>query len=733
MEHVSDDRRRSSSRHPGPRDTRRQADDIVNPDSRTSSLKGEEGAPSAASAGGALKPRRTLSSTTLHCRRLLCCTPGTGGGRPREFVRNISRSKSCLSVAPDSEARHGPRVSATNAKGSISSGASKASISSVSTEAESVKSIPSSQAVRLMEGLLNTPSSDQAQSHQALSGAGKPTPASGGEPKPSAVGAETLYILSSSHRDTACYMYRTETGDSQDLYAFDHVPVRAIHGCGGQPAYLMAMSDKDPTVDSLRYKCTFPAPGVEASLARASSTAKMPPDGRSEAGGCGFGGKAEPAGHVSGCMPQFIQQDMVQAVIDKVRNQLPSRTRRLDSLANDDASNDILYLVSDKDIVDSVSLAFAELVQADDATPSKRISARGGRALPSLPSLPKPNCQCNMITPGLAAAADPAITISVPKASFSNTGGADGGGRAGIKCPDVSTKAASTKAAVVSRRRATEIVWMENEADDGQYATKRASGTDPGLVCKDHSCPLRKPSLVKGPKRDGSLSKATTSASSSLADREANMRSFPELQPRQRTNEWPPAEMDQLSKACPPNFYRMGVDAHGGAGASDSWPDGLAQEPVVNALHCDDSLFGGNPFHGDGGGLSTERQSTRRPSSMTADKRLGTCIGSASHRRRSTQAVDTSSWQGESTNSDSNKCLLLSLLDWLRWNGQNIFHRHDDCPAPPTTPASPARGIRETGAKGGGRQCATCSEDTRPHVCEDDLDSTSGGGVSSTG
>ncbi|XP_044719087.1 uncharacterized protein HRG_07652 [Hirsutella rhossiliensis] len=419
---------------------------------------------------------------------------------------------------------------------------------------------------------------------------------------------------------------------------------------------------------------------------------------------------------------------MVQAVVDKVRDQLQNSTRRSVLLAHggagrNETGDETLYLVKDKDIVDFLSVAFAELEHAEDVTPMKRISARGCKALSSSPSLPKLNSRCNIITPCLAAAADPATTISVPKTSFSGSGGADIPGCAGTRCPD-----ASTRATVVSRRSATEIVWRENEADSRLFATKRASGTDPGIACKNHSSPLGELSPVNSLVRDGS------------ADRRVNMTSFPELQPRHCTNEWlkPPVEMDQLTKACPPDFYRMGVDAHGGGGAPNESPNGLSQEPVVNALYGDRSLFSENPFNGDGDGWPMEHRETRRPSSMTADKRLGTWIGSASHRRRSTQAADSKSWQDEPAN--NNNSLLPSFLDRLRWNGQSIFHRHDDCPAPPTppptTPGSPSAMAYEVGTGGDGGaprrpRCDTCSEDNRPHVCKDDLDSESVGVASS--
>lgn len=690
MEPTFDDRRRGSTRSSGLLDASCKAHDVPSLDSRASSLQDGEMA-SNLSANGMPKPRRSLSIPALHCPRPLCCTPAAGGVGPLEFVPKGSKMRGFMSVRLDSEARPGPRVSATNANGCIGGVGAE--------EAESIRSTLRSQAVRLMRGLLRPPSLDQIPSQRTPPGAESPIPGKGGAPKASTVGAEALYIFSPSHHYTACYIYGSENGDAQDSYGVEHVPVRAIHGCGGQPAYLMAMSDKDPTVDSLRYKCTFPATEVDTSSAS------------SEARGQGSRGGETRAGRADGCLARFIHAGMVQAIIDMVRDQLQNTARYSKLSAHVDAGNkeakdEILYLVRDTEIVDFLGRAFAELEHAEDARRMKGGIVRDGKILASSPSLPRLSTQSNNITPCLAAAADPATTISVPKTSFSSSAGTDSRGSAGIDCPDV-----PIRATVASRRRATEIMWKETEAYGRSFTTERASGTDPGITCTNQSFPLGELSAVDG--------LARFLARGSRADREVNMTSFPELQPRHCTKEWlkPPVEMDQLA----PDLYALGVDAHGG-GDSDNY---VPKVPEAKAPVCNHSLFGENPFGDDGDGWSPEHKSLRQPSAVTADERLGAWIGSASHRRRSTQVADSRSWQDQSAKDGTNGPLP-GFLERLRWNGQGIFHRHGHCPAPPPTmPGSPVR--EGNGSAPGRSRCDTCSEDNRPHVCEDDLDSASGG------
>lgn len=483
----------------------------------------------------------------------------------------------------------------------------------------------------------------------------------------------------------------------------------------------MAMSTEDATADSLRSKRDIPDSNVEISRVTTVSTARRPPKDRCEPG-YDLDGKNELTRYR--CVARFIHAGMALAVIDRMRHHLQKTARRPNLLTAEHAGcyeseSDLPYLVRDKDIVDSLSLAFAELEHAEDTGPRKRVSAPSCRVLSSRPSLPKLNSQCNIITPCLSAAADPVTTISVPKTSFSTLRRANSQDDVDIGCTDV-----SARATVISRRSATEIVWRGNEARDGLLAQKRDSGTDPKTVCKDGSPRLAETSAANGLAWDDAA--ADGGAWASLADRHVDMTSFPELQPRHCTNEWlkPPAEMEQLTKVTPPDFYSMGVDAHGGDGGAPNTSalGGGSQQPEANPLRYDGTLFGECAFSSDGNNWRVDRLPARRPSSLASDKRWGAWIGSASHRRRSTQAADTRGWQDES----DTKSLLSHFLDRLRWSGQRTAQRHDDSPTPPPT----SRGSSTQEMRSAGARCGTCSEDNRPHVCEDDLDLQSSEAVS---
>ncbi|KAG8423910.1 hypothetical protein J3458_000757 [Metarhizium acridum] len=234
------------------------------------------------------------------------------------------------------------------------------------------------------------------------------------------------------------------------------------------------------------------------------------------------------------------------------------------------------------------------------------------------------------------------------------------------------------------------------------------------------------------------------------------MTSFPELRPRHCTNDWlhPPAEIEQLTRAPTSDLYHRGVDAH--SGRAPASPEGAWQAPQPIAIPCDHSIFDKDPFYCTNLYLH-ERRATNG-STSTGKIRQGSSISSSAYQRRSSQVPLSydSPW-------DSQEGFIPRILEKLRRNTQYDLN-HQAYPRPDKNvwsaerrkslspeartdanvrsrdsivkertlkpPTADSLGIYEalTGSKMvvGRKRHDTCSEDNRPHVCENDMDHTKG-------
>lgn len=236
-------------------------------------------------------------------------------------------------------------------------------------------------------------------------------------------------------------------------------------------------------------------------------------------------------------------------------------------------------------------------------------------------------------------------------------------------------------------------------------------------------------------------------------DEDEHITSFPELRSRHCTNEWlnPPPEIKKVVEVTDDDLYLQGVDAHCGNPSRMSII--VVEGDPPKPRHCDHNLFGENPFCKESD-CSVEPPEAESPRLSMAEKRLGASIGASSHRRRSSQVAMV---QQNAVVQDPDN-LLPGLIDKIRRGGRKIFTKHrshkssdqrsGECATPYNSPdeqhqrsairsrdsivrertPEPASidhaGIYEalTGSRlvVPRRRRDTCSEDNRPHVCEDD-------------
>ncbi|OWT43556.1 D-xylulose reductase A [Pochonia chlamydosporia 170] len=322
----------------------------------------------------------------------------------------------------------------------------------------------------------------------------------------------------------------------------------------------------------------------------------------------------------------------------------------------------------------------------------------------------------------------------------------------------------------MSRGSVSEILWAENVPSDFERTSRSKSSARLFNNSPSHKRIYRQ-STLKNSQDQGSSTSGKAAAeyvsspleplSSNISfqkrvsrstDEDSNMTSFPELRPRHCTNDWinPPAEIEQLTSAPTTDLYHRGVDAH--SGRPPASPETVWEAPQPIAVPCDHSIFDKDPFMG-ANPYTYDRRETRA-SGSTDKLRLGSSIGSASHRRRSSHVPMT-----YDTPWDSPDGIVPQILDKLRRNTQHDFGQSSllrpeynvwtaearkSAPneAVPVTkirsrdsivkertlkpPKADSSGIYEalTGSRmivGRGRH-DTCSEDNRPHICENDMD-----------
>ncbi|RSM01429.1 hypothetical protein CDV31_011362 [Fusarium ambrosium] len=456
-----------------------------------------------------------------------------------------------------------------------------------------------------------------------------------------------------------------------------------------------------------------------------------------------------------------VSQDIVRKVSDRLQmiRHLREHLHFIDGKGKRIPAANGLYLVGDEDIRDIVRIVLEEGDKRKSMVETERKSTKGSTKSRSLPTLDESS---NAFVPQSGTLADPATTISLPKTAYTSINSTD------MKV-HTKTRGADTDtiATVVSRQSVAEITWAQNyppnydeaSGSHGRAASDCFSPTHGRLPSSIDDRRQSHPATANG---DFVLRHYTTPRSTAeiLADIMCNksfekhqrisdgtvITSFPKLLSRHCTSDWqsPPPDIEDLNKHTSSTLYRRGVDAHcGNESASSSGSQDLHLKPGDS----DRSLFAENPFYSksDCGGDDRSRLTT----TLAAVKRLSASLGLDTERRRSTQVAGITNETAEVHGRTRP-----SLMERIRQGSHKLFHRHhsrksSEVPSAVTegqeiqansTPRSrdsivikntpePPRpdktGIYEalTGARLNvhRKRKNTCSEDNRPHVCEDDF------------
>lgn len=456
-----------------------------------------------------------------------------------------------------------------------------------------------------------------------------------------------------------------------------------------------------------------------------------------------------------------VSQDIVRKVSDRLQmiRHLREHLHFIDGKGKHIPAANGLYLVGDEDIRDIVRIVLEEGVKRKSVVEIERKSTKGSARSRSLPTLDESS---NAFVPHSGTLADPATTISLPKTAYTSINSTDMKVHTKTRGADT-----DTTATVVSRQSVAEITWAQNyppNYDEGSGSHGRAASDcfSPTHGRLPSSLDDRRQSHPAAANSDFILRHYTTSRSTAeiLADIMCNksfekhqrisdgtvITSFPKLLSRHCTSDWqsPPTDIEDLNKHTSSTLYRQGVDAHCGNGSASS---SGSQDLPLKPGNTDRSLFAENPFYSksDCGGTDRSRLTT----TLAAAKRLSASLGLDSERRRSTQVAGITNETAEVHGRTRP-----SLMERIRQGSHRLFHRHhsgkssevhgavteeQDAQASnaprsrnsivikntPETPKPDKAGIYEafTGARLNvhRQRKNTCSEDNRPHVCEDDF------------
>ncbi|KAM5375701.1 hypothetical protein ACJZ2D_005884 [Fusarium nematophilum] len=555
------------------------------------------------------------------------------------------------------------------------------------------------------------------------------------------------YIIDPRSGGSAYYLFQ-ET-DVEDGYKAEKITLKVKFSKSGAPAYLIEASSKDQGAcrrashETLwRYN-----PDREAALVLNEQSHGPCEDAvdSSDVLNTGLG----------------VSQDMVKKVNNRLRTvrHLRDHLHIVDSEGKSVREADGLYLVGDKDIRDVVRIVIEDMQRCGHIVDPERRCTKGSAGSRSLPRLDE---VAKAIIPPSVTVADPATTISLPQTSYASINAIDM--QVHTKTRGTGSDATTT---VVSRRSVAEITWAQNYPPNynlassihGRAVSDCCSPTHGALSSCFEDRRQSHPAMVNGEfvLRHYTTSKSTAEILSDIMCKkgiEKKQRvsdgtvitSFPRLLSRHCTNDWlsPPADIEDLKQPTSSTLYQQGIDAHRGnmsAASSNS------HEEPLKPRQCNRSLFGDNPFSSKSNAAGTAKISK----ALAAEKRLGASLGVDTLRRRSTQVAGI-----ENETAEAHSSFRPSLMDRIRQGSHKLFHRHH---FRKSTEGTSTESREETGeAQGSGasrlrdnivRQLApeppkpdrlgiyeamtgsrpnphrqrknTCSEDNRPHVCENDF------------
>ncbi|KAK7935596.1 hypothetical protein PG985_001091 [Apiospora marii] len=250
-----------------------------------------------------------------------------------------------------------------------------------------------------------------------------------------------------------------------------------------------------------------------------------------------------------------------------------------------------IYLLSTNDIAEILDIVIDGLRALHD----KHLSTGCLSTLAPNHTRPRAGTYRKGIFPQCSRFADPATTISSVKSAFSAEG----------YVKDHTPR--NNKATIISRQSITECNYDVSGVCPVEFDSTYLKS--PWQVRRPSSTPLpRKQSMIEGDNMPAS---------------EPDIVSFPPLRPRSCTNDWiaPQSELENLrpDSQRTPTLYQYGVDAHRGDTPS---PEIERRSSISNTALP--------------GSTTSSRTSPTESPGNSGKKRMGSSIGIASHRRKST-------------------------------------------------------------------------------------------------
>ncbi|KAL7910810.1 hypothetical protein GGI35DRAFT_492433 [Trichoderma velutinum] len=313
--------------------------------------------------------------------------------------------------------------------------------------------------------------------------------------------------------------------------------------------------------------------------------------------------------------------------------------------------------------------------------------------------------ESRQIKPRPSVVSDPAMTLSIPRTSFTN---ADSTHKVNEARNKWQQEASSTSTTLCSPQSVTSITWAKHGGHSGESLLSPDSANSSLDENSERISQTRRTSSCRTHKKDERLEASQVSVGSSSVA--STITSFPKLLSRHCTREWIKPLVSLEDKSTDPSY--QGVDD--GTNRLSHDPDTSFTETTVPTCWPGDSFQSPN----NSGYFTHEAPKSRRTtvsqSSPTNVKSFGTQIGSSAHRRRSTLTYDSKA-------SPSTDHFIPNILGKFFY-GKGSFTEHTSTLSVEDGATMRIVDVGSSEAADRRRHRDTCSEDNRPHVCEDDME-----------
>lgn len=559
-------------------------------------------------------------------------------------------------------------------------------------------------------------------------------------------GPKCYYIIDPRVPGLAWYLAKGKGNSNSPEYEVESVPARLVHIRQNHVGYLIETANRDEVTVDAGHRSASWAPKHQNGWAtvaeplqekaninsEAKSNKRVNRFERSDAEG-------EPPSHESSVIVNRREIPLIaKSIIRQLHTIRPQE--RLYTTSNceekDEASSSEQRDL--ENIIEAALFEFGKLAQYSDKTRAQGEEITSENKTPAQFKLESESQRINL-RPSIAA--DPAITLSIPETSFTIP---DADHKHNVLRKDWK-RGTSTATTLISPQSITSITWTKH---DGQLEKPTESPVTTDSPSDENSAETRRTSSCHGHDQDQKLEASQTSlGASSVA---SSMTSFPKLLSRHCTREWikPLTNLEDFhhrpssepnypgseSRADRPSHLPFNESSFSNSWAGDSFQSHDASSYFTNEAH------------------QNARRSTISQSPLGNLKNFGSQIGAARHRRRSTASYDSRApvWEdhflpsilsrffhnknkGTPGSPDSKETMHSGALAPCNSpahghysannprSGNGSFHERS-----PTVSVEDRARIQEVLVGGPAamhrRRCDTCSEDNRPHICEEDME-----------